>query len=116
MRGLLAGLVLAVMVLAVALVAASIGAVGVAAIGWLLAHWFELTQWQGTIVGLVTSTGLGYLVYRLAAQPETPAFWSGDGLHDDLVADCEAEQEPCSDLESPIVPWRRSRQKPARKP
>ena len=48
MRGLLAGLLVALIISTVALLVATIGAVGVAAIGLLLTRWFDLTQWQGT--------------------------------------------------------------------
>ncbi len=68
MRGLLAGLLVALIISTVALLVATIGAVGVAAIGLLLTRWFDLTQWQGTIIALAVTMGLGYLVYKLASQ------------------------------------------------
>ena len=49
------------------LVIAAVGSLGVAAIGLLLSHWFDLSQWQGTLIALAMTFGLGYLVYKLAA-------------------------------------------------
>jgi hypothetical protein len=118
MRGLLAGLLVALIISTVALLVATIGAVGVAAIGLLLNRWFDLTQWQGTLIALAVTMGLGYLVYKLASQVPAESSWNGDSdeWEDDDVAD-QAE-------EPPIVPWRRSRptqgelpaEKPAQKP
>ena len=78
MRGLLAGLLVALIISTVALLVATIGAVGVAAIGLLLNRWFDLTQWQGTLIALAVTMGLGYLVYKLASQVPTEQPWSGD--------------------------------------
>ena len=104
MRGLLAGLLVALIISTVALLVATIGAMGVAAIGLLLNRWFELSQWQGTIIALAVTMGLGYLVYKLASQ--VPAAQPGsddwDELEDDETEADEAENPP-------IVPWRRSR-------
>ena len=55
MRGLFASLVIAVLFMVVALVAAAFGAVGVAFIGSLLHRWFDLSQWQGTLVALAVA-------------------------------------------------------------
>jgi hypothetical protein len=57
MRGLFASLVIAMLFMIVALVAAAFGAVGVAFIGSLLHRWFDLSQWQGTLVGLQNHPG-----------------------------------------------------------
>ena len=100
MRGLLAGLLVALIISAVALAAATLGAVGVAAIGWLLHRWFGLSQWQGTLVALTVAIGLGFLVYKLASQTSAPVSWEDD------VEEWEDEEE---EPEPPIVPWRRSR-------
>lgn len=105
MRGLLAGLLVALIVATVALLVATVGSLGVAAIGWLLHQWFDLTQWQGTIVALVVTLGLGYLVYRLAVLSPTPSTWSGEYEEWD-EPDANAD-EPLD--ESGVVPWRRSR-------
>ena len=59
MRGLLAGLLVALIISTVALLVATIGAVGVAAIGLLLNRWFDLTQWQGTIIASGRNDGPG---------------------------------------------------------
>lgn len=101
MRGMLAGLIVALLVVIVALLVATLGAVGVAAIGWLLHRWFDLTQWQGSLIALAVALGIGYLAYRMAAAPETrePEWLEWDDLDDDEV-------DPG---EPPIVPWRRQR-------
>ena len=104
MRGLLAGLLVALIISTVALLVATIGAVGVAAIGLLLTRWFDLTQWQGTIIALAVTIGLGYLVYKLASQVPAEQAWNGDPDEwDDGEAEAIEMEEP------PIVPWRRSR-------
>ena len=104
MRGLLAGLLVALIISTVALLVATIGAVGVAAIGLLLNRWFDLTQWQGTIIALAVTIGLGYLVYKLASQVPAEQPWNGDPDEwDDGEAEAIEMEEP------PIVPWRRSR-------
>jgi hypothetical protein len=104
-------LLVAVLVLLVVVVATSIGALGVAAIGWLLHRWFDLTQWQGTLVSLSVAVGLGYLVFKMAIQPTMP--WDLDSLgeYDDYEEEEEEEEE-----EPPIVPWRRSRPTPSTPP
>ena len=103
MRGLVGGLILAIVILAVALAVASAGALGVAAIGWLLHHWFDLTQWQGTVIALGVAVGLGFLVYKVSIPSSTAPDWDD---WDDLWDEDEDEDEP------PIVPWRRSRPTP----
>ncbi len=118
MRGLLAGLLIALLVSAVALLVAAVGALGVAAIGLLLHRWFELTQWQGTLIALAVTLGLGYLVYKLVAQtPVTPSWpsewddWDGNTEDEDDEADHAAEAL-LAQAEPPIVPWRRNRPTP----
>jgi len=104
MRGLLAGLLVALIISTVALLVATIGAVGVAAIGLLLTRWFDLTQWQGTIIALAVTMGLGYLVYKLASQVPAEQPWNGN------PDEWEDNEEEAAEIEaSPIVPWRRSR-------
>lgn len=110
MRGLFAGLLVALLIAAVALVVAAVGSLGVAAIGLLLNHWFDLSQWQGTLIALVVSLGLGYLVYKLAAQPAMPAVWEPDW------EDWEPEEDVAEESEPPVVPWRRSRPTPGELP
>lgn len=101
MRGMLAGLIVALLVVVVALFVAALGSVGVAAIGWLLYRWFGLTQWQGSLIALAVALGIGYLAYRMANVPETtePEWVEWDDLN-------EADDAP---VEPPIVPWRRQR-------
>ena len=72
MRGLLASLVIAVLFMVIALVAATFGAVGVAFIGSLLHRWFDLSQWQGTLVALVVAMALALLVYKVTQAPAEP--------------------------------------------
>lgn len=108
MRGLFAGLLVALMIAAVALVIAAVGSLGVAAIGLLLNHWFDLSQWQGTLIALAMTFGLGYLVYKLAAQPPIAAAWEPDW--EDWEEEDEEENEP------PVVPWRRNRPTPGELP
>lgn len=110
MRGLLAGLLIALLVAAVALLVSAVGSLGVAAIGWLLQRWFDLSQWQGSLIALIVTFGLGYLVYKLGAQPPAPATWEPEWDDWDLDEEDEEEAEP------PIVPWRRNRPTPGELP
>ena len=112
MRGLFAGLLVALVISAVALLVATIGALGVAAIGLLLHHWFDLSQWQGTLIALGVAICLGYLVYKLASQVPTPQPWERDW---EDWEDEEDEEEP-EVVEPPIVPWRRNRPTPGELP
>jgi hypothetical protein len=107
MRGLLAGLLVALIISTVALLVATVGAVGVAAIGLLLSRWFELTQWQGTLIALAVTMGLGYLVYKLASQVPAEQQWNDEVEEWDAAGPDAASME-----EPPIVPWRRSRPTP----
>jgi hypothetical protein len=104
MRGLLASLVIAILFMVVALVAAALGAVGVAFIGSLLHRWFDLSQWQGTLVALVVAISLGLLVYKMTQAPVEPTVFTDDW-----------EEEP-EQVESPVVPWRRNRPTPGELP
>ncbi len=106
MRSLLAGLLIALIISAVALLVAALGALGVSVIGLLLHRWFDLTQWQGTLIALAVTISLGYLVYKLATQVPGPARWEGD-LSDEWYEEDEEDVE-----EPPIVPWRRTRPTP----
>lgn len=116
MRGLLAGLLVALLVSVVALLVAAVGALGVAAIGLLLHRWFELTQWQGTLIALAVTLGLGYLVYKLVAQtpvtPSWPSEWDDWDENDADDEDGAAEKAVLAQEEPPIVPWRRNRPTP----
>ncbi len=101
MRGMVAGLVVALIIVVVALLVATLGALGVAAIGWLLHRWFDLTQWQGTLIALAVALGVGFVTYRLASVSETagePEWMEWEDGEDDEVAG-----------EPPIVPWRKQR-------
>lgn len=113
MRGLFAGLLVALIISAVALLVATIGALGVAAVGLLLHRWFDLSQWQGTVVALGVTISLGYLVYKLASQVPTSQPWE-KGWED--WEDEEDEEEEPEVEEPPIVPWRRNRPTPGELP
>ncbi|OIO91881.1 MAG: hypothetical protein AUK03_10490 [Anaerolineae bacterium CG2_30_64_16] len=112
MKGFLAGLLIAMLVLGIALVAATAGALGIAAVGWLLHHWFDLSQWQGSVIALAITFGLGWIIYKGLIQPTTP--WSGFDLDDD--DDDDDDWEDYEEEEPPIVPWRRSRPTPGNLP
>ena len=107
MRNLLSGLLLAVLIILLVLIIATAGALGIAAIGWLLHHWFDLTQWQGTLTTLATAGGLAFLLYKLLATPLPTPMWTGDLEDEDENEEWEEEPEPV--IEPPIVPWRRNR-------
>lgn len=111
MRGLFATLIVAALFIAVALFAATFGSIGVALIGSLLHRWFDLTQWQGSLIALAVAAGLTLVIYRLSHAPVQSAAWQDDWEDD---AD-EAEEEP-EVVEPPIVPWRRSRPTPGELP
>jgi len=91
-------LMLAFIVLVVGLAAAF----GVAAIGWLVGRVFGLTQWQGTLVALGTTLGIGFLIYQLGLPP-------GPVLADPDIAEWNEEPEL---EETPVVPWRHHRPTP----
>jgi hypothetical protein len=93
----LAGLVIVILALLVAFV----GAVGIAFIGSLLSRWFELTQWQGSLIALAMLAIVGLLAYRLT---DTPRYVEPDWLDFDYE-----DEEPEPPAEPPIVPWRRAR-------
>ncbi|OQA41974.1 MAG: hypothetical protein BWY52_02378 [Chloroflexi bacterium ADurb.Bin325] len=113
MRGLLAGLVIAILVIVVALLGAALAAFGIAAIGWLLHRTFDLTQWQASLLTLAVMSGLAYLVFRLIAVPAGPSIWDADlGPWQETVEDSAEPDEP----EPPIVPWRRQRPTPGQLP
>jgi hypothetical protein len=110
MRGLLAGLLIAILIAVVALVAATLGSLGVAAIGWLLHRWFDLTQWQGSLIALAVALGLGYLVFRLVVTAPMPGAWASD------YEDWDEDDEDDEPENSGVVPWRRSRPTQAETP
>jgi hypothetical protein len=101
-RGILAGLLFGLIIVIVALFVATLGALGVAAIGWLLHRWFDLTQWQGTLIALAVALGVGFVAYRMASVPDTHA-------EPEWIEWDDEDGEPEADNEPPIVPWRRQR-------
>jgi len=111
MRGLFATLVVAVLFIVIALLAAAFGSVGVALVGLLLHRWFDLTQWQGSLIALAVAAGLTLVVYKLSHSPVQPATWQ-----DDWEDDEEEDEEEPEVIEPPIVPWRRSRPTPGELP
>ena len=112
MRGVLAGLLIAALVVIVALLVAAVGSVGVALIGLLLHRWFELSQWQGSLIALILGAGLIVVVYRIVAAASAPPIPVNNDWDDDDDEDEEDEDE----FEPPIVPWRRSRPTPGELP
>lgn len=111
MRGLFATLVVAVLFIVIALLAAAFGSVGVALVGLLLHRWFDLTQWQGSLIALAVAAGLTLVIYKLSHSPAQPATWQDDWEDDEE----EDEDEP-EVIEPPIVPWRRNRPTPGELP
>jgi hypothetical protein len=101
-RGIFAGLVVAFIIVVIALFVATLGALGVAAIGWLLHRWFDLTQWQGSLVALVVALAVGFMASRMAVfgAPTAEPEW--------LEWDDDEDNEGAG-AEPPIVPWRRQR-------
>jgi hypothetical protein len=84
------------------LLVAFVGAVGVAFIGLLLSRWFELTQWQGSLIALAALAMVGLLAYRLMDSPRyAEPEW--------LDFDYEDEEHAAEQTEPPVVPWRRQR-------
>lgn len=110
MRGLLATLVVAVLFIVIALLAATFGSVGVGLVGLLLHRWFDLTQWQGSLIALAVASGLTLVIYKLSHSPAQPTTWEDGWEEED-----EEEDEP-EVVEPPIVPWRRSRPTPGELP
>ncbi len=102
-----ASLLLAVIVLVAVVVATAVGALGVTAIGWLLHRWFDLTQWQGTLVSSGVAIGLGYLFMRIFLLPALTS-WE-PGLDEEEYEKEEKEEEK---EKPPIVHWQRSRTTP----
>lgn len=103
MRGFLAGLIVAFVIVVVALLVALLGSLGVAAIGLLLSRWFDLSQWQGSLIALAISLGIGFVIYRLVAYNapfEAEPEW---------IDWAPEDEEEASEAEPPVVPWRRRR-------
>ncbi len=101
MRGTLAGLIIALVIVLIALFVAALGALGIAAIGWLLSRWFDLTQWQGSLIALPGALGIGYALYRMSGASPTAS--------EPEWIEWEEPDEDVEPSESPIVPWRRQR-------
>jgi hypothetical protein len=108
-RGLFAGLFFALIIVVVAVVVAIVGALGVAGIGWLLHRWFDLTQWQGSLIALVVALGIGYVASRMASAPVYEPEWTALDEDDADVLEAVAD-------EPPIVPWRQKRPTPGNLP
>ena len=77
MQGLMAGLLLAIVVMVLSLVVAALGGLGIAAVGLMLSRLFELTQWQGSLIGLGVALGVGYVLTQLAT-PAAPSPTQGE--------------------------------------
>lgn len=106
MRSLVTSLVTFLLLAVVVLVAALFAAVGVGAIGWLVARIFDLTQWQGTLLALGVTLGVGFLVYQFGGPPAPVAAEPTWGEWND------SPRPP----ESPVVPWRKRRPTEGRLP
>lgn len=106
MRGLLAGLIVALIIVLLALFVAALGAVGVAAIGLLLSRWFDLSQWQGSLIALAVALIVGLGVYQLTNG--SAAHIEPDWIEWEDVSEDEDDDEDVA-AEPPIVPWRRQR-------
>ncbi len=103
MRGLLAGLIVAFVIVVIALLIALLGGLGVAAIGWLLSRWFDLSQWQGSLIALAVGLGIGFVIYRMVAYN---APFEAEPEWIDWAAE---DEEEAAQAEPPVVPWRRRR-------
>lgn len=99
MRGIVEGLAVAFIVVVLTLLLAAVAALGVALIGLLLHGWFDLTQWQGSLIALGVALGVGWAVFQVANSRETqgePAWIELDEEHGSTAA-----------VEPTVVPWRR---------
>ncbi|GEM_PF-941651 len=110
MRNLIVTLIIAVIFMVIALAGTVIGALGIALIGLLLHRWFDLTQWQGSLIALAIASGLAFLIVRLSLIPAPEPHWV------DTWEEEEEEEEEEQAEEPPIVPWRRSRPTPGELP
>ena len=102
MRSVLASLSVILLLAFIVLVVGLAAALGVAAIGWLVGRVFGLTQWQGTLVALGTTLGVGFLIYQLGlpagpvfSQPEL-AEWNEDQAPDEMPVVPGRQQRPAS--------------------
>lgn len=112
MRGILAGLIIALVIAVITCLVAGVGSLGVVVIGWLLGRWFDLSQWQGSLIALAMMFGVGYLIYKTTFQPAFPTTL-GPNWED---WEEEEEGEELAEEEPPIVPWRRNRPTPGELP
>ena len=107
-RSPLAGLLAALVIVVLGLLVAFVGAVGIAFIGWLLSRWFELTQWQGSLLALAALAIVALLAFRLTDSPgHVEPEWL-DFDYEDEASEPPSQPAPETD-EPPIVPWRRQR-------
>lgn len=97
-----------ILILLVTLVLALLSSLGVAFIGWVVSLVFPLSIFEGAILSLVVSLGIGYALLRLVATTSLPwnSFDENDYEDEDDLYDDE--------WEPPVVP-RRQRQ-PAKAP
>lgn len=102
----LASVILLFLLLLIVLFVGLVGALGVGAIGWVVAQVFALTQWQGTLVALGVTLGLGFLVYQLGLPPPLPEVVEAD-------FDEWNDSDAAGPAEPPIVSWRQRRPQPA---
>jgi hypothetical protein len=91
------------LILLAVLVLALILSLGVTLIGWVLGAIFGLSLFQGAIIGLVATIGIGYVIYRIL---EPAPFMTGFLPSDDW----EEEEE----IEPDVVPASRQRRRSSR--
>jgi hypothetical protein len=100
-RGIFAGLVIGFIITVISLFISAVGAVGISLIGLLLSSWFELSQWQGSLIALVIALGVGAAIYRMTVAPSSEPEW--------MALDEVDEPAEVGAGDPPIVPWRRQR-------
>lgn len=110
MHGLMAGLLVAIVVMALSLAVAALGGLGIAAVGWMLSRFFELTQWQGSLIALGVALGVGYVLTQIATPAAPSPVISPEWV------EWEGEEEDEAVSEPSVVPWRRERPTPGELP
>jgi hypothetical protein len=98
-----------ILILLVTLVLALLSSLGVALIGWIVSLAFPLSIFEGAILSLVASLGIGYTLLRLIAMTSLP--WKS--FDEDDYEDEEDLYED-DEWEPPVVP--RCQQQPAKAP
>jgi hypothetical protein len=105
MLPLVAIVLIVLLALVLGLVLALIVSLAIVAIGWVLSSVFPLSLFEGTIVALVTSIGIGYALYRFVEGVPLVS----DALDEDWEDGEDWLDEEDDEPEPPIVPWRQRR-------